>query len=378
MLLAVSLWATDFLHHLNPAVIAIGVGLCLTLPHLGLLNAQALKQMPFLLICFLAGALSVGKVLTETKALNFLMDGFVSWLAPLLMHEVVGVTVLYWSAFLYHFILVSDQGMTATSLPVLLELAKSQGYNPVAVGLAWTFATTGKLFVYQHSAIGVAYAYGYFTGKDWCKVSAVLSLLQGLILMVLVPVYWPLIGLPWRPAPLAAQAPATATPVDGVAVPGPVPRPSPEARGTHRLAQPDTRTATAGFPLQGHGTLQAVLMTSQVRVGHNRVAFALLCNETTFIADADVVVRPYTLHDPQPQLYTETRAFYEPLAVSGRGPQTEPEMDGLYVAQVTFDRPGLWGFAVLVAQDDGPVAVSRFTAEVLAVPRTPRLGASAP
>ena len=50
----------------------------------------------------------------------------------------------------------------------------------------------------------------------------------------------------------------------------------------------------------------------------------------------------------------ETQSFYEPLAGSGRGPQTEPEIEGLYVAQVTFDQTGPRGLEVLVAQAEGP------------------------
>jgi anion transporter len=67
MLLAIALWGTDFMHHIDPAVIALGVGLCLTLPHIGLLDAQALKQMNFLLIFFIAGAMSMGTVLIKPK-----------------------------------------------------------------------------------------------------------------------------------------------------------------------------------------------------------------------------------------------------------------------------------------------------------------------
>lgn len=115
-------------------------------------------------------------------------------------------------------------------------------------------------------------------------------------------------------------------------------------------------------------TLQTVLTTPTLRVGQNRVAFGLLLDHTTFLTEAEVIVRAYALQDAFPRLQTEMRAFYEPLAGSGRRRQTEPEMEGLYVAQVPFDRPGLWGFEVFVAQDDGPVAVLRFTAEVLDTP----------
>jgi di/tricarboxylate transporter len=41
----------------------------------------------------------------------------------------------------------------------------------------------------------VGYSYGYFTNRDMIKVGAVLSIVTALILLLLVPLYWPLIGI---------------------------------------------------------------------------------------------------------------------------------------------------------------------------------------
>jgi hypothetical protein len=69
------------------------------------------------------------------------------------------------------------------------------------------------------------------------------------------------------------------------------------------------------------------------------------------------------------------------------------DVRGIYVTQVTFEQPGPWGLEVLVrqgsgplhwaalptqSQGDGPVAVSRFTINVLAAPHTPAPGTPAP
>jgi di/tricarboxylate transporter len=43
----------------------------------------------------------------------------------------------------------------------------------------------------------VGYSYGYFESKDLLKVGAVLTIVEAIFLMILVPVYWPLIGLHW-------------------------------------------------------------------------------------------------------------------------------------------------------------------------------------
>ena len=41
----------------------------------------------------------------------------------------------------------------------------------------------------------VGYSYGYFSNKDMLKMGAILSVVTAVILLLLVPFYWPLIGL---------------------------------------------------------------------------------------------------------------------------------------------------------------------------------------
>ncbi len=71
------------------------------------------------------------------------------------------------------------------------------GCNPVAIGLVWTFAGGAAIFAYQSAVLVMGYSYGYFETKDLLKVGAVLAIVEGLLLIVLVPLYWPLIGLNW-------------------------------------------------------------------------------------------------------------------------------------------------------------------------------------
>jgi hypothetical protein len=143
----------------------------------------------------------------------------------------------------------------------LFKLIEGLGINPLAVGMIWAFAAGGKLLVYQSPALVLGYAYGYFEGKDVLKVGTILTLVEGLILMVLVPLYWPLIGLPWRASP-AVQV-ATASPAaeaapasDGDMAQAPA---APGRRTTPRLGaavirQAQERLTQVGFdpgPLDG-------------------------------------------------------------------------------------------------------------------------------
>ncbi|HEV2688512.1 MAG TPA: SLC13 family permease [Bryobacteraceae bacterium] len=198
LLLAICLWSTDFLHGISPAVIAMGIGLVVALPKVGVLTTKDIRSTNFLLIIFLGGALSMGEVLIQTKALDTLTNAMMAWMEPLLGGSFKSSSVLYWTAFAYHFVLASELSMLSTSLPVIIRFAQSHGYNPVAFAMLWNFASGGKLFVYQSSVMILGYAYGYFDGKDMLKVGLALTIVEGLILMFLVPIYWPMIGMQWN------------------------------------------------------------------------------------------------------------------------------------------------------------------------------------
>ena len=165
-----------------------------------MLDVKAIKAVNFLLIMFIGGALSMGNVLTQTGVLHLLTEHLMQGLIPMLSDGWRAALTLYWGGFVYHFLLAEDKVMVTTVLPALLKFAQSHGYNPVAAGMIWAFAAGGKLFVYQSSVLIYGYSHGYFTARDLLKVAGILTLVEGVILMVLVPLYWPLSGLPWRNA----------------------------------------------------------------------------------------------------------------------------------------------------------------------------------
>jgi Putative peptidoglycan binding domain len=138
-------------------------------------------------------------------------------------------------------------------------MAKSLDYNPVTIGLLWTFATGAKLFVYQSAVIAVAATYIYFDVKAFLKISAVMTVAKALILLLLVPLYWPLIGLPWRASPaeqvVTATAPVTPASDRDIAKAPAEARPHvPQDPGAAVIRQVQARLTQMGFdpgPLDG-------------------------------------------------------------------------------------------------------------------------------
>jgi hypothetical protein len=138
------------------------------------------------------------------------------------------------------------------------------------------------------------------------------------------------------------------------------------------------------------GTLQALITTSELVVGQNRFAFGLLKHHK-LLDDADVVVRVYDIRDREAQFKAETRATYHRLEVVEQGHQIHihpdgtrhthngvTDVQGIYVAPVTLERPGPWGLEILAQQGDGPVEAIRLSVNALAISRTPMPGTPAP
>ncbi len=57
---AVALWLTDFVHHISPAVIGMGVCLFALLPRVGILDAEDLRKLNYMPMFFVATAVSMG------------------------------------------------------------------------------------------------------------------------------------------------------------------------------------------------------------------------------------------------------------------------------------------------------------------------------
>ncbi len=192
---AIGLWVTDFLHHLPPAMIALGIGLFALLPPVGMLDESDMRHVNYMPVFFVAAAISMGNVLEATKGLEVLTSSVFTHIEPYLGNIFSTTVIMYWSGFIYHFFLASEISMLGTSMPLVMEFAKQHGMNPLMLGLLWTFSAGGKLFAYPSGVLVLGYSYGYFEGRDLIRIGAWLTVIEFLILLLLVPFYWPLIGI---------------------------------------------------------------------------------------------------------------------------------------------------------------------------------------
>jgi len=196
MLFAIAFWMTDLIHHISPAVIGLGVGLFACVPGVGILDQEDMKRLNYLPVFFVAAAISMGTVLVQTGALTTLTAIMFGWMRPLLASSAYALAVVpYWTAFVYHIFLGNEIGMLATSMPGLMSFAHANGIHPLPLGLIWAFAAGGKIFVYQSGVLVAGYSYGYFNARDVFRVGLGVTIIESLVLLLIVPFYWPLIGI---------------------------------------------------------------------------------------------------------------------------------------------------------------------------------------
>src|SRR5437762_12735565 len=136
-------------------MIGLRIGSCAVLPGLGVLTVEDLKRVNLLPVFFVASGLGMGEVLNQTKALSILTNFMFAWMEPLLSNVFVTTIVRYWTAFVYHFFLANEISMLGTSMPLLMNFAKAHIFNPLLLGMIWSFAAGGKIFVYQSAVMTV-------------------------------------------------------------------------------------------------------------------------------------------------------------------------------------------------------------------------------
>ncbi len=192
---ALLLWTTDWAHGVSPSIVAFGVGLFALLPFIDVLDENDFKKINLLPFFFVAAALGMGEVLKTTGALAILTDSFIGGIEPLLANKAIALPALYWGGFFYHFVTASEISMLVTSLPVLMELARAHGLDPVWIGMIWSFSSGGKLFAYESAVLVLGYSFGYFRHTDLIKLGLALTIVDFVVLAGCVAFYWPLLGL---------------------------------------------------------------------------------------------------------------------------------------------------------------------------------------
>ncbi|MBI4329176.1 MAG: thioredoxin family protein [Chloroflexi bacterium] len=116
--------------------------------------------------------------------------------------------------------------------------------------------------------------------------------------------------------------------------------------------------------------IKAILGTSDLAVGPNRVGFVLQTAQALVtIPEATVSSQYYPTKDSQGETRETVTATFRLWPYGTRG---------MYTTQMSFDQPGWWGLDIRFKDADGAQRGAQLLFEVKRVPATPPVGAKAP
>lgn len=192
----VTLWCSEPLHGLSPAIVALIGAVVAASPLLGLVRLKdALATVPWSLLIFMAATMAMGVALVDSGAAAWLVSGLPSGQAGWVF--LAGVVVVSTAA---HLILQSRSARSSVLVPVVVVAAMAAGVNPVNAALAST-AAAGFCQTLPASAKPVALfadvpGVATYTPRDLLRLSAVLAPVSAALVLVFALAVWPLLGVP--------------------------------------------------------------------------------------------------------------------------------------------------------------------------------------
>ncbi len=195
--IALVLWCTDFIHHIDPAWIALTVAVGMALPYIGevLTPGDITTGVNWPIVLFVVGALAIGNVSRAT--------GMAQWLATTLLPAtpptnpfafagmIGGITMVL------HMILGSALACMSVVSPPMVEYASQAGWSPLVPALlVYTAVNMHYLLPFQHVTMLLgAGETGKYGNKETLRYGIPLTIIC-LVVMVLVMVpWWMAIGL---------------------------------------------------------------------------------------------------------------------------------------------------------------------------------------
>lgn len=172
-----------------PLVVAVMAGVLLLIAT-RTINAQEIYDfIEWRLIVLIAGLISFSAAMEKTGTDRYLASLIVRWAG-----DYGGMAVLA-GFFLLTVLLtqpMSNQAAALVVLPVAVKTAVALGLNPRTFAVAVTYAASCSFLTPLEPACVLIYAPGRYRFLDFFKVGSILTLAVFIIVMLLVPIYWPL------------------------------------------------------------------------------------------------------------------------------------------------------------------------------------------
>ena len=193
---ASTLWLTDAVHHLDPALPAMLALAALLTPGVGPLEWRDLDRNVGWNNFFVVGAsISLAQALADTGAAQWLARGLLIRVPGLGGHPIESIVVLMLGATALRAVIPNISGFLALAIPIAMSIGRQAGVNPLVCALV--VMMTGDAVLYypvQSTSALVIYERGHVTAGDILKFGLWMMLVAYItILFVAIP-YWTVMG----------------------------------------------------------------------------------------------------------------------------------------------------------------------------------------
>ncbi|HEY0323825.1 MAG TPA: SLC13 family permease [Pyrinomonadaceae bacterium] len=188
-LLAFAVFLFFSITHLLPLSVAVLLGVLILLASRAVRVQEMYDLIEWRLIVLIAGMISFGVAMEKTHADQYLADlilrGFGAYgnLAILAGFFILTVAITQ---------PMSNQAAALVMLPIAVKTAMALGLNPRAFAVTVTYAASCSFLTPLEPACVLIFTPGRYRFLDFVKVGSILTIAVFAIVMLLVPVFWPL------------------------------------------------------------------------------------------------------------------------------------------------------------------------------------------
>jgi sodium-dependent dicarboxylate transporter 2/3/5 len=198
LLITFLLWVTQKIHYLPvsaPALLAVAL---MVAPVTGITEWKKVVDINWGSILLYGASLSFGGALTSTGTAEYLAGMFLSLeiVKSILNSPLLAVAVITLFTQIYHLGFAGVTSCHVTLVPLIISAGVKIGANPVVFGLVAGIASLfGFILIVETLPNIVVFSSGGIEGKDLFKAGTLLSLLAVPVILVVVFLWWPLVGL---------------------------------------------------------------------------------------------------------------------------------------------------------------------------------------
>ncbi len=172
-----------------PLAVAVLLGALVLIASRAVRVREMYDMIDFRLLVLIAGMISFGTAMQKTGADKYLAGMIVRLLGGYGPYAVLGGFIILTIALTQP---MSNQAAALVVLPVAIQTATQLGLNPRAFAVAVTYAASCSFLTPLEPACVLIYTPGRYRFFDFVKVGSILTVVVFAVIMLLVPVFFPL------------------------------------------------------------------------------------------------------------------------------------------------------------------------------------------